>query len=83
VVAQRLLDHRLAADLPCHERLGRLARTKPGHADTAGEVVQGVIEGVVALDFGHAIAEGTPAEMQRHPEVVRAFVKAVREASRC
>ena len=29
---------------------------------------------IVALDFGRAIAEGTPDEMRRHPEVVRAYL---------
>jgi branched-chain amino acid transport system ATP-binding protein len=29
---------------------------------------------IVALDFGRAIAEGTPDELRRHPEVVRAYL---------
>ncbi|HEX4987100.1 MAG TPA: ABC transporter ATP-binding protein [Burkholderiales bacterium] len=29
---------------------------------------------VVALDFGRKIAEGTPGEVQRHPDVVRAYL---------
>ena len=29
---------------------------------------------VVALDFGKVLAEGTPAEMQAHPEVIRAYL---------
>ena len=29
---------------------------------------------VVALDFGKVLAEGTPAQMQAHPEVIRAYL---------
>jgi len=38
--------------------------------------VMRVSDRVVALDFGRTLAEGTPAEMQKHPEVIRAYLGA-------
>jgi branched-chain amino acid transport system ATP-binding protein len=37
-------------------------------------LVMRISERVVALNFGRVIAEGTPAEMQRHPDVVSAYL---------
>jgi branched-chain amino acid transport system ATP-binding protein len=37
-------------------------------------LVMRISDRVVALDFGRTIAQGTPAEMQRHPEVIRAYL---------
>jgi branched-chain amino acid transport system ATP-binding protein len=37
-------------------------------------LVMALSDKVVALDFGRNIAEGTPAEVRRHPEVVRAYL---------
>jgi len=37
-------------------------------------LVMSVSDKVVALNFGRKLAEGTPAEVQRHPEVVQAYL---------
>lgn len=38
------------------------------------DCVMRVSDRVVALDFGKLLASGTPAEMRRHPEVIRAYL---------
>lgn len=37
-------------------------------------LVMGISDKVVALNFGRKIAEGTPAQVRAHPEVIRAYL---------
>src|ERR1044071_2155130 len=69
-----------------HEEVGRLGEVIRNIRDTFGvtilmvehhlNFVMKVSDRVVALDFGRTLAEGTPAEMQAHPEVIRAYLGA-------
>jgi branched-chain amino acid transport system ATP-binding protein len=37
-------------------------------------VVMDLCDRLIAMDYGKRIAEGPPAEIQRHPEVIKAYL---------
>jgi branched-chain amino acid transport system ATP-binding protein len=74
------------SDAECDELVGLIARV-PGHfgcgvllIDHNMRVIMNACARIHVIDSGRTIAEGTPAEIQDHPDVVRAYLGTKSEA---
>jgi branched-chain amino acid transport system ATP-binding protein len=45
------------------------------------QAVMGLCDRITVLNFGRLLAEGAPEEIQTHPEVIEAYLRAPRDAS--
>ena len=45
------------------------------------QAIMGLCDTVTCMSFGRLLAEGTPQEIRRHPDVIEAYLGGARDAS--